>query len=67
MILTALTETGLPFELQDGGRHFKIRLAGRFIGILPRNGSSEAYGNTCASKNLVAQVRRAAREIKGVA
>lgn len=65
-IRAALAGTGLPFTYEMGGRHIKIRLDGHFISILPRGSSakSESYGQTSAMKNQLAQIKRAAREIK---
>lgn len=58
---SALDQTGLPWNLEQGAKHIKVRLAGRFVGILPYNGGSQA--DQRADQNVVAQVRRAAREL----
>jgi hypothetical protein len=55
-----LEETGLPWELENGKKHTKIWLAGQFVGILPQNGR---IVEGAAHKNVVAQIRRAAKEI----
>ena len=56
----ALEETGLPWELENGKKHTKIRLAGQFVGILPQNGR---IAEGVANRNVVAQIKRAAKEI----
>lgn len=63
-IKTALEETRMPYELVNGGRHVKIRLAGRLVGILPYNGHQDP--DRCL-RNLVATIRRSAKEIRSTA
>lgn len=58
-ILAALKATGKPWTLERGGKHIKIRMAGRFVGILPLGGANEADR---ATRNTIAQIRRAARK-----
>lgn len=55
----ALEETGLPWEVVNGGIHFHVRLDGRLVGILPRGGGA---ADPRALRNTIAQVRRAARQ-----
>jgi len=54
----ALEETGLPWGVELGGRHWKLRVNGRLAGILPRSGVNES--DPRALKNTIAQVRRCA-------
>lgn len=54
----ALEDTGLTYEILMGGSHFKIRVNGRLVGIYPKNKKSSGIR---AMKNLIAQIRRAAR------
>ena len=56
----ALTLTGLPWEISQGSRHHKIKLAGRLVGIAPLN---RRDAGPRALKNILAQIRRAAREL----
>ena len=58
-----LEASGLPWSIDNGGKHLKLRLGGRLIGVLPK-GSSHTQ-DPRATKNLVAQIRRAAREMRG--
>lgn len=60
----ALEETRLPWEIELGGKHRKIKLGGRLVGILPKGKKmQDAHDRTI--KNTVAQIRRTAREIRG--
>lgn len=58
----ALDETGLPYEIERGGRHAKIKLAGRLVGILPKGSGNEAHSRSLM--NTISQVRRMARELR---
>ena len=58
-----LNATGLPWDVELGGKHVKIKLAGRLVGILPLNGRNIQQTNSVPMKNTIAQIRRAAREL----
>lgn len=60
-----LNSTGLPWDLETGGSHVKIRLKGRLVGILPKHGRIQ-QANSVPLKNTIAQIRRAARELRDV-
>ena len=61
IILDALKETGLNYAIENGGRHFKLKLENRLVGILPfGKGSSDKR----AELNIRSQVRRMASELK---
>lgn len=63
-IEVALEGAGLPWELVDGKKHTQVRLSGRFVGILPKNG--KFVGNDRrATLNIAAQIKRAAKELRG--
>lgn len=62
-IVAALDATGLPWEVDNGSRHAKLRLCGRLVGILPRGRAS--FPNPRATLNTITQIRRAVRELKG--
>lgn len=55
-----LRATGLPWVIERGARHHKIKLTGRLVGIAPGTGR-DTYPR--ALKNVLAQIRRAAREM----
>lgn len=59
-IQRALDECGLPYALERGSCHLKVRVGGRLAAILPMKGAGpESDGR--AIKNTVSQIRRAAR------
>lgn len=58
-----LNRTGLPWEAARGTRHIKLRLAGRFVGILPQRGHSGSARDSRANANVIGQIRRVAREM----
>lgn len=60
-IRRACDETGLPYEFQQGTRHIKIRVGGRFVGILPHGTVRNKKGYAMA--NVVSQIRRRGREV----
>lgn len=55
----ALEATGLPWSIEAGGKHLKLRVNGRLAGILSRGSKRES--DQRAVRNTVAQIRRAAR------
>lgn len=55
----ALDATGLEWSVVRGTRHYHLRLGGRLIGILPRSPQT-SMGR--AERNLIAQIKRAARQ-----
>jgi ABC-type uncharacterized transport system ATPase subunit len=62
VIRQELDATGLEWVVEVGGRHQHIRLAGRLVSILPICGADENGGR--AMKNVIAGIRRRAKEIK---
>lgn len=63
-IENALKSTGLPWSVEEGSRHLKLRVNGRFVGICPKGKPKEKlHGH--ATKNVVAQIKRAARAEEG--
>jgi hypothetical protein len=57
----ALEETGLPWSVEDGSKHHKIRLNGKLVGVFPYGKKTEA--SPCANNNIISNIRRAAREM----
>jgi len=55
-----LTESGLPWRIELGTRHYKVFVGTRFCAILPRG--TQRPQRVRAHKNAVAQIRRAIRE-----
>lgn len=58
----ALEATGLPWEIEPGRGHMKVKLAGHLVGVMRQN---KAGGNRRAEQNVIAQIRRKASELKG--
>lgn len=56
----ALEETGLPWTVERGSNHRKIKVSGKLVGILP-NAANRSTSPDRAQKNIVAQIRRAGR------
>ncbi len=63
-LLSELEASGIPWELEKGKKHYKLRVGGRMAGILPLNGRIQT-ANAGPLKNTIAQVRRVIRDIKG--
>lgn len=55
-VLAALEAKGRPWEIVEGGRHQKIKIEGRLVGVLPKKSNNEGGR---ARKNVIAQIRRA--------
>jgi hypothetical protein len=60
----ALDKTGLPWGIENGTRHNKIRLAGRLVGVYPHGRKHEA--DKRALFNTISQVRVTARLLKEI-
>jgi hypothetical protein len=59
-VLRALEDTALPYSLEPGSKHIKMRLGGQFVGVFPMGGYKQ---NGCGDRKLVAQIKRAARAL----
>lgn len=57
-----LDATGLPWGLEIGKTHKKIKLSGRLVGILPHGKKQEADRRSLL--NTISQVRRLAKELQ---
>ena len=60
----ALDATGLPWHIEEGSKHNKVRLNGRFVLILAKGGRTGEDKHPRLLKNDIANVRRAAKELK---
>ncbi len=58
----ALVKTGLPWEIESGKKHNKVKLAGRLVAVYPHGKKQESEKR--ALLNTISQVRHAAQEIK---
>ena len=57
----ALDRTGLPWEVQNGKKHNKVKLVGRLVGVYPHGRKQEAEKRSLL--NVITQVRHTAQEI----
>ena len=57
-----LDATGLPYTLERGTRHLKIKLCGYLVGIIPMKGKDNV-GDRRTYLNVRSQIRRKAKEI----
>ncbi len=57
----ALTKTGLPWEVENGKKHNKVKLAGKLVCVYPHGKPRDV--NRRALLNTITQVRNAAREL----
>lgn len=60
-IHSALIETGLPWTIENGKKHQKIYLQGILVGVLSHG--SHYDDGWVAIKNIVSQIRRAAKSL----
>ena len=60
----ALDKTGLPWDVELGSKHNKVKLCGRLVAVFPRGGKQEQDKRSLL--NTISQVRNAARELKEI-
>lgn len=66
IVLTEIERSGLPWRVENGGRHHKLIVGGRLAGILPFSGKAQRQeADRSAELNMRAQVRRIIKEVKG--
>lgn len=58
----ALNESGFPWELEQGSKHNKLRMAGRLVTVLPRNFRQQV--NRRVVLNTVKNVRHTAAQLR---
>lgn len=60
-IVRALENTGLPWEIEKGKGHTKLRLCGHLVGVVSygKNGHDKR-----AELNVIAQIKNKATELK---
>lgn len=57
----ALDNTGLPWRIETGSKHNKIRLNNRLVGVYPQGKKTEA--DPRANLNIISNIKRIAREM----
>lgn len=60
----ALEATGLPYEIILGTKHYKVKLAGHMVAILPMGGKSRARQGNSNDKRTARDIVAAAEKIK---
>lgn len=58
----ALDQTGLPWEVESGKKHNKVKLAGRLVAVYSHGKKQES--DRRALLNTITQVRRTAQELQ---
>lgn len=61
-IQAALDATGLPWTVETGGKHYKIRLAGRLVGVFSKGKNAQPSHSI---QNTISNIRRLYKELSG--
>ncbi len=64
VVLDEATEAGLDYTIEDGSKHFKVRVAGKLAAILPKGKALRAETDRRILLNMRAQVRRVINEVR---
>lgn len=60
-VIDLLAEKGVVVRREIGGRHIKLYMGSRLVGIHPKSTKNAENGRGCM--NVVSQLKRAAREM----
>ena len=63
-VLDEVTEAGLQYTIEDGSKHFKVRVAGKLAAILPKGKALRAETDRRVLLNMRAQMRRVINEVR---
>ena len=63
-VLDEVTEAGLDYTIEDGSKHFKVRVAGKLAAILPKGKALRAETDRRVLLNMRAQMRRVINEVR---
>ena len=58
-VLDEVVAAGLQYTIEDGSKHYKIRVGGKLAAILPKGRSAKKSGDRRMFLNMRAHVRRA--------
>jgi hypothetical protein len=61
-LLEELANLGMPYSIENGSKHIKIRVNGIFCGIVPHHPNNRSDKRSLL--NVRAQIRRAAQKAK---
>ena len=62
--LDEVSAAGLQYTVEDGGKHYKVRVAGKLAAILPKGKGVKCETDRRALLNMRAQVRRVINEVR---
>jgi hypothetical protein len=57
-VLDEVVAAGLQYTIEDGGKHYKIRVVGKLAAILPKGKSAKQTNDRRTFLNMRAQIRR---------
>jgi hypothetical protein len=60
-VRTLLDNSGLPWWVEPGGAHLKVRLAGKLVAVLPRGRSAKQSTDKRAELNTLSNIKKALR------
>ena len=60
-VIDLLSEKGVVVRQEFGGRHIKLYIGAKLVGIHPMSGKNPEVGR--GALNVVSQIKRAAREL----
>lgn len=63
-VLDEATTAGLQYTVEDGGKHYKVRVAGKLAAILPKGKAIKCETDRRALLNMRAQMRRVINEVR---
>lgn len=63
----ALDDTGLPWEIEEGRKHYRVLLAGRQVCVVSKGGHARACASKTHDKKNINCIRRVADEIRRAA
>lgn len=66
-IRQTLETTGLPWAIVEGKKHYRILLCGRQVTVCSRGSKRKDDSNPRGIKNILAEIKRAARTMHGQA
>jgi hypothetical protein len=65
LLRTELEDCGLPWAVEDGGKHYLLKIQGRLAAALPKGGKTRKQEcNLRSVLNIRSQVRRMVNDMK---
>lgn len=63
-VLDEVVAAGLTYTIEDGAKHFKVRVAGKLAAVLPRGKAIKDETDRRVLLNTRAQIRRVINEVR---